>query len=45
MDPEYDDLLRVCHDSPAGEDEPDEHLLDVEDDEEVLILEPPLVPT
>jgi hypothetical protein len=45
MDAEYDDLLRVCNDSPAGEDEPDEHLLDVEDDEEILILEPPLVPT
>ncbi len=45
MDPEYDDLLRVCGDEPAGEAEPDEHLLDVEDEEEILILEPPLAPT
>jgi hypothetical protein len=45
MDPEYDDLLRACNDNPAGDGEPDEHLLDMEEDEEVLILEPPLVPT
>jgi hypothetical protein len=45
MDPEYDDLLRACGDEPAGEAEPDEHLLDVDDEEEILILEPPLAPT
>ena len=45
MDPEYDELLQVCGDEPAGEAEPDEHLLDVEDEEEILILEPPLAPT
>jgi hypothetical protein len=45
MDPEYDDLLRACGDEPVGEAEPDEHLLDVEDEEEILILEPPLAPT
>jgi len=45
MDPEYDDLLRACGDEPAGGVEPDEHLLDVDDEEEILILEPPLAPT
>jgi hypothetical protein len=45
MDPEYDDLLRACGDEPAEGVEPDEHLLDMDDEEEILILEPPLAPT